>query len=274
MPEDQGGKGIHLPIRTIQTRTNIRTVEPASTIRTILTSQGGGFWTALSENVKTDIENGIAHSEHWLIGHFSDEHTSPLVLKARSLALLGQPEIQRDPDTCSIIASANAFRVLDGPSPLYTQKAIQDRLEQLHGARWTTLWPDTLEGLIQSGRPYDKFQSKQIAYKPGEEKDQPEDFLKLLQELDAGSVATLDWKITPSFVNQVGVITHARTVAGFSVSDGKLFFHIIDPFRGSVEPWSFRDLVAATGKPYGLNSQRLVGIMGTVARSATLISKA
>ncbi len=281
MPEDQAGRP---PIRTIRP---IRTIQPIHTVRiiqvrsselrppikTILKSTGGAFWTALSEETRADIEGGLANSERWLADHFPQEHSSPLIRKTRELALLRQPEIQNDPDTCSIVATANAFRVLDGPSPAYTQKGIQDRIEELHGARWITLWPASLKELVESGEPYDRFEVSQIPRDPDADNGQPKDVLKLLQEFDSGSVATQDWKISPSFVDRTGITTHARTMAGFSISQGKLFFHIIDPFKGRVEPWSFRDLLAATGEPYGLSRDRLVDIMNHRARNTIIISK-
>lgn len=281
MSEDQAGRGIHPihttrpAIRTIQTHP-IRATEPTPTIKTKgMASQGLGYWEALPTETRGEIEGEILSAEAWLAGYFPEDHTTPNVLDARHLSLQRLSEIQQDPAACSIIATANAFRVLDGPNPAYTQRGIQDRIQRLHGARWTTIWPETLKDLTESGEPYEKFESARIASELEGNRDHPKDFLTLMQQLDNGSVATLDWKISPTFIDTEGErTTHARTIAGFSIHDKKIYFHIIDPYKGSVDPWLFRDLVAAVAKPYGLKAGVITDRINTVSRQATLISKA
>ena len=249
-------------------RTDLR---PA--IRRAPASRGISFWEDLPPNIRDKVESPISEAERWLMDKYQHGYESPYIPLARFWTGGRQIERQRNPMACTFVAAANAFRILDGQSNYFTSESIRARLSA-RGIRANELNEEALQALIESGYPYNRFQTGRVARHRGTH-ELPTDVLKFLNAIDSGSVATLGWKSRPDFGDPPGEpLLHTRTIIGFGIEARTLFFHTIDPFIGTVEQWSFRDLIAATGKSLSLHASNVVRIANaSIGREATLIRR-
>lgn len=68
----------------------------------------------------------------------------------------------------------------------------------------------------------------------------------VLRNLQNGASASLEWPLQAQLTEDgLGLVTHARTITGFSIEKGKILFHAIDPYTGKESIHTFRDVVVA-----------------------------
>ncbi len=239
-------------------------------IRTVLKSAGGAFWAELTPSQQAINRKSIGQTQDWLMKYFPHPYRSPLVRNARLIGLQNHAAIQADNESCSLIASANALRLLDQADPLYSLAGITTRMID---AQIQTI--SQLNQLFSTGQPFDKFQAVAIPEPIVGNRPVPMDMYQLLRKFQDGAVGILDWPYSPAYSSRYGVnYTHARTLAGFSSTQEGLFFHVIDPYQGKEHPWSLSDLAVAVYFNHSL-FDRGIGSddIDRIARSVLIIEK-
>lgn len=253
-------------------------------ITTVSINQGGAFWDNLQYDQKQAVESPLARLESWLKDQFPNPPAVPAnLLAARHLDLAGILNQQTDPDTCTYIAVANAMRVLreqkEPEEPEYSLRGLRQRIELLYGTIHDQLTPESVDGILRSGEPFDKFQLLRIADPIATERPYPMDMFQLLKKLQEGAVAIIDWPYSPTHIRKNNVdSTHARTLTGFTRNRRGLFFHFVDPYinqlNQQVRVYSFRDLVVAClYQAIDLKIGITADSIDRVARSAWIIER-
>lgn len=215
---------------------------------TVFISQGHAFWNSLPVDRRQAIEGPLKNLESWLIDQFPNPPSvSANLLAARHLALGGTLNQQTDPDTCTYVAVANAMRILGEPKPEYSLQGLRQRMTMLYGEPHDQLTPASVDRILKSGEPFDKFQLLRIADPITTERPYPMDMFQLLKKLKEGAVAIMDWPYSPVHIRKNKVdSTHARTMTGFTGNRYGLFFHFVDPYINQQgKEYSFRDLMVA-----------------------------
>lgn len=247
-------------------------------ITTVLVSHGNPFWDSLPDNRKQAIEGPLKNLESWLVDQFPKPPTVPAnLLAARHQAFGGILNQQTDPDSCTYVAVAKAMRMLCGLDPEYSLRGLQQRMEALFGTTHDQLTPASVDGILRSGEPFDKFQLLRIADPIATGRPYPMDMFQLLKKLQEGAVAVMDWPYSPVHIRRNNVdSTHARTITDFTVNRSSLFFHFVDPYiNQQVRVYSFRDLmVACLLQTADLANGIRADSVDRVARSAWIIERA
>lgn len=246
-------------------------------ITTVLVSHGTAFWDSLPVDQKQAIEDPLKNFESWLIDQFPNPPAVPAnLLATRRQALGGVLNQQTDPDTCTYIAVANAMRILGGLNPEYSLRGLQQRMEALFATTHHQLTPASVDRILRSGEPFDKFRLLRIADPIATQRPYPMDMFQLLKKLQEGAVAVMDWPYSPAHIRRNSVdFTHARTLTDFTASRRGLFFHFVDPYINQhVRAYSFRDLmVACLFQATDLINGVTADSVDRVARSAWVIEK-
>lgn len=246
-------------------------------ITTVLVSHGTAFWDSLPVDRKKANEDPLKNLESWLIDQFPNPPVVPAnLLAARHQALGGVLNQQTDPDTCTYIAVANAMRILGESNPEYSLRGLQQRMEAIFGATHDQLTPDSVNSILRSGKPFDKFRLLRIADPITAQRPNPMDMFQLLKKLQEGAVAVMDWPYSPVHIRNNDVnSTHARTITDFTASRRGLFFHFVDPYiNQQVKVYSFRDLIMACLYQSSVLANGVTpDSIDRVARSAWIIEK-
>lgn len=232
------------PIQIIRSENTTRTP-----IREILSSppEAEAFWWALPVTTRRDIEASITPVESALVRTRQEGHRSPHVKRMKQLHLFDETERQLDDESCSYIALANALRVLDRPRPEYTLRGLKTAAQRVQNKPPSYQISERgIRDLFDSEQPFSRFTLSRVTVDNPGALDPIAYNRTLLDRFDEGAIGLTDWAFSPHHTEAHGIdFTHTRTIAGYSVSDGKIFFHVVDPYQGREKPWSFKDLTVA-----------------------------
>lgn len=224
---------------------------------------GDRFWQAISQQAQATTVGPLRELEGWLADNLSQGNT-PLVNKARDLAVRGELIRQFDDETCTYNAAANALRVLDQPRPEYTLSGLREAVRKAHGNYTEELSDEFLQRICQreSGWPFSQFRAYTSSAVVENEVGKSTRMYLSLQRLQEGTVGLTNFSMSPTPVRIGGnPIFHKRTVVGYTNCGRELIMHFIDPYEAQVSDWRFRDWMVAKAMDCGgpANLESLIG---------------
>lgn len=238
------------PIKVIR-----RGSEPVSIVRrgdspsgTMFVEKGIDFAESIHPSIRQEFDNQFGYVEHFITDMIGEGYISPNVNRAVELTRNQQIEYQLPTENnCSYKALSNGLRLLKGDRPSFAAAhlAVLNASTMQERSRYMIDYDNAQEVLDLGGDDFKdvliKKTSSVLDASPLEEKVMS--FLNLLKE----GVVLADWNLTPrDTVDTNGVITHARTIAGFGITNEKVSIYAVDPYdRGHIQRWSLRNLLIA-----------------------------
>lgn len=209
--------------------------------------RGRAFWNHLNPEEQATFEGPIRKIEQFIAERFPEGYSSPLLPKAVEMSKKGELVQQMDERSCTVVAFANALRILDKPRNEYTVR----RISALAGVD-SNLGSEEYKRVLSSRQPYSSFRYKEIKNNATHSSESCPEMAELFQALQAGNVVSAGWNMYPGdHIHVIGKLTttvgHERTLIGFTIGKNKeISLMYIDPYEAKTGRISFRDWIIAS----------------------------